>query len=119
MMAAAAEHGGGGQQWRRWATTAMADNNSGGRRRRRMMTACKVKRRTIRGKEEGGRQTTMALSQLSRERETNIKKSSLRKKDFFQQYGLSGWIFFSNMVCPVGVFAPTENKLLSFYIYQS
>jgi hypothetical protein len=46
--------------------------------------ACKVERRTKRGKEEDGRQTTMALGQLGREHETNIKKSSLRKKTFSQ-----------------------------------
>jgi hypothetical protein len=79
MMAAAAEHVGGGRLWRQWGTTAMADNDSGGRQRRRMMMACKVERRTTRRKEEGGRQTTMALGQPGRERETNIKKSSLCK----------------------------------------
>jgi hypothetical protein len=68
-----------------------------------MMMACKVERRTTRGKEEGGWQTTMALGQPGRERETNIKKLSLCKKTFF-----------SNTVCPVGVFAPAENKILSF-----
>jgi hypothetical protein len=87
----------------RWAMTAMTDDDSGGRRRQRMMTACKVERRTMRGKDEGGRQTTMALGQLGRERETNIKKLSLRKKTFF-----------SDTVCLVGVFAPAKNKLLSF-----
>jgi hypothetical protein len=45
----------------------------------------------------------MALGQPSRERETKIKKSSLLKKTFF-----------SNTVCPVGVFAPAKNKILSF-----
>jgi hypothetical protein len=40
----------------------------------------------------GGKQATMALGQLGRERETKIKKTSLRKKTFF-----------SNTVCPVGV----------------
>ncbi len=68
-----------------------------------MMTACKVEQRTTRGNEEGGQQTTMALGQPGREHETNVKKSSLPKKTFF-----------SNTVCPVGVFAPAENKLLSF-----
>jgi hypothetical protein len=60
-----------------------------------MMTACKVEQQTTRGKEEGVRQTTTALGQPGRERETNIKKSSLCKKNFFQQYGLSGWSFCS------------------------
>ncbi len=81
----------------------MSDNDSGGQQRQRMLTACKIKRRTMRGKEKGGRQTTTALGQPGRERETKIKKSSLRKKTFF-----------SNTVCSVGVFTPTENKLLSF-----
>ncbi len=70
--------------------------------------ACKVERRTTRGEEEGGGQTTTALGQPGRERETNIKKQSLRKKTFF-----------GDTVSPVGVFAPTKNKLLSFQIYQS
>jgi hypothetical protein len=68
-----------------------------------MMTARKIKRRNTRGKEESGRQTAMALGQPGRERETKIKKSSLRKKTFL-----------SNTVCPVGVFAPAKNQLSSF-----
>jgi hypothetical protein len=74
MMAAAAEHGSGGQQWRWWAMTAMAEDNSGGRQRRRMTTARKIEQQTTRRKEEGGWQTTMALGQPGRERETKIKK---------------------------------------------
>ncbi len=62
------------------------------------MMAHKIERRTTRGKEESRWQTAMALGQPGRERETKIKKSSLRKKTFF-----------SDMVCPVGVFAPAEN----------
>jgi hypothetical protein len=81
----------------------MVDDNSSGQRRRQMMTARKIKQRTTRRKEEGRQQTTMALGQPGREHETKIKKSSLRKKTFS-----------SNMVCPVGVFAPSKNKLLSF-----
>ncbi len=81
----------------------MAEDDSGGRQRRRMTTAHKIEWRTMRGKEEGGWQTTMALGQPGREHETKIKKSSLRKKTFF-----------SDTVCPVGVLAPAENKLLSF-----
>ncbi len=103
MMDAAAEYGSGRRQWRRWARMAMADDDSGGQQRQWMTTARKIKRRTTRGEEEGGRQTTTPLGQLGRERETKIKKLSLRKK-----------IFFSNTVCPVGVFDPAENKLLSF-----
>jgi hypothetical protein len=103
MMAVAAEDGSGRQRWWRWATTAIADDNSGGQQRQRMMTACKIERRTTRGKEEGRRQTTMALAQPGREPKRKIKKTSLCKKTFF-----------SNMVCPVGVFAPAKNKLLSF-----
>ncbi len=68
-----------------------------------MMTARKIEQQTTRGKEETGQQRTTVLGQLGREPETKIKKSSLRKKTFF-----------SNMVCPVGVFAPTKNQLSSF-----
>jgi hypothetical protein len=79
----------------------MADNDSSRQQRQQMMTACKIKQRTTRGKEatrgkeEGGQQATTALGQLGREHEAKIKKSSLRKKTFF-----------SDRVCPVGVFAP-------------
>jgi hypothetical protein len=79
MMAAAAEDGGGEQQWRQWTTMATADNDSGQQHRRQMMTARKIKWRTMRGKEESGRQTTMALGLTGRERE-KVKKSGLRKK---------------------------------------
>jgi hypothetical protein len=77
------------------AMTAMVDNNSGERRRRRMTTARKIERRITRGKEEGRQQTTMALGKPGKERETKIKKLSLQKKTYFQQYGLSGWSFCS------------------------
>ncbi len=94
MMAAAAEDGGGERRWRQWKTTDTADDDSGGQQRRRMMTARKIERRTKRGKEESGWQTTTALGPLGRERE-KVKKSGLLKKTFS-----------SNRVCPVGVFAP-------------
>ncbi len=103
MMDAAAEYGGGGRLWRWWARMAMADNDSSGQQRQRMTTACKIERQTTRGEEEGGRQKTMTLGQPGRERETKIKKLSLCRKTFF-----------SDTVCPVGVFDPAENKLLSF-----
>ncbi len=108
MMDAAAEYGGGGRRWRRRARTAIADDGSCGQQRRQMTAACKIERRTTRGEEEGGRQTTTTLGQPGRKRETKIKKLSLRKKTFF-----------IDTVCPVGVFDPAENKLLSFKIYQS
>jgi hypothetical protein len=54
MMAAVAEDGGGERRWWRWTTTAMAVYDSSGQRRRQMMTACKIERRTMRGKEESG-----------------------------------------------------------------
>jgi hypothetical protein len=95
MMAVVAEDGRGGRQWGWLTATAAADNHNGGRQRQQMMTACKIKWRTTRGKEESGQQTTTALGQLGRECEKKIKKSSLLKK-----------IFFSNTVCTVGVFAP-------------
>jgi hypothetical protein len=103
MMDGAAEYGSGAQRWRQWARTAMADDDSGGQQRQRMTTARKIERWTTRGAEEGGRQTTTALGQPGRERETKMKKLSLCKKTFF-----------SDKVCLVGVFDPTENKLLSF-----
>jgi hypothetical protein len=81
----------------------MADNETVGQQRQWMMTARKIERRTTRKEEEGGQQTTTALGQPSRERETKIKKLSLRKKTFF-----------SNTVCLVGVFDPAKNKLLFF-----
>jgi hypothetical protein len=81
----------------------MVDNDSGGQQRRQMTTARKIKWWTTRGEEEGRRQTTTALGQPGRERETKIEKLSLRKKTFF-----------SDTVCPVGVFDPAENKLFSF-----
>ncbi len=46
----------------------------------------------MRRKEEGRRQTTTALGQPGRERETN-KEIEFTQKDFFQQYGLSSWSF--------------------------
>jgi hypothetical protein len=95
MMARGAEGGGSGQQWWQWRITAMADDDSGRRQRWRMMTARKIEWSTTKGKEESGRQTTTTLGQPGREHETKIKKSSLRKKDFFQQYSLSGWSFCS------------------------
>ncbi len=67
------------------------------------MTACKIKQGTTGGKEESGRQTTTALGQPGRERETKIKKSNLCKKTFF-----------SDTVSLVGVFAPAKNQLSSF-----
>ncbi len=83
MMAVAVEDSGCRQRWRRWMTTATADDISGRRQRRQMMRAHEIKRRTMRGKEEGGQQTTMALVQPGRERKTKIKKSRLRKKTYF------------------------------------
>jgi hypothetical protein len=103
MMATGAEGDGGEQRWRQWTLTATADNDSSGQQRRQMMMAHEIKRRTTRGKEESWQQTTTALGQPGREHETKIKKSSLHKKTFF-----------SNMVCPVGVFAPAKNQLSSF-----
>jgi hypothetical protein len=82
---------------------ATADDDSGRQQRWWMMTAREIKRRTMRGKEESGWQTTTALGQRGREHETKIMKSSLRKKTCY-----------SNTVCPVGVFAPAKNQLSSF-----
>ncbi len=111
MMAAVTDHGGGGcQQWR-MTTTAIADEDSGGGRRR-TMTAREIGRRTTRGKEENGWQTTMALdkrliSSPGRERE-RMKKWSLRKKTFF-----------GDMVRSVRFFAPAKTANVPFLLYQS
>ncbi len=106
MTAATAEDGGGGQGRRQMRTTATADNDSSRRQRQQTTAACKIGRRTPRGKEESGRQTTTALdkrlSPLGRECE-KIKKSSLCKKTFF-----------SNMVCPIGFFAPAKTANVPF-----
>ena len=67
------------------------------------MRASKIKQQTTRGEEDGRRQTTMALGQLGRERETKIKKLSLCKKTFF-----------SNTVCLVGFFAPAKAANVHF-----
>ncbi len=101
-----------GGRWQWWitmavVTTVTVDDNSGGRQRQLTMTARKIGRRTTRGKEESGRQTTMALdkrliSQPGRKRE-KINKSSLRKKTFF-----------SNTVCPVGFIAPAKTGNVPF-----
>jgi hypothetical protein len=112
MMAAAAEDGSSGQQWRWWRTTAKVDGNSSGGLRQRTTTARKIGWRTMRGKEESGRQITMALdirlkSPPGREHE-KIKKSSLRSKTFF-----------SDMVCLVRFFAPAETPHTTFLVYQS
>jgi hypothetical protein len=64
-----------------------------------MMMSRDIERRTTRGKEESGQQTTTALGQPGGERETKITKSSL---------------LFSDTVCPVGVFAPAKKQLSSF-----
>jgi hypothetical protein len=74
--------------------------------------ACKIGRRTTRGKEENGRQTTTALdkrliSPPGRERE-KIKNSSLCKKTFF-----------NNTVRPVGFFTPAKTANVPFLVYQS
>jgi hypothetical protein len=108
----------GGGSWPRWMLMAadnndgVADNDSSGRQRRRTTTARKIGQQTTRGKEENGWQTTMALdrrliSQPGSEHE-KVKKSSLRKKTFF-----------SNMVCPVGFFAPAKTANVPFLLYQS
>ncbi len=71
------------------------------------MTAREIGRQTTKGNEESGWQTTTALDKRlislpGRECE-KIKKSSLGKK-----------IFFSNMVCLVGFFAPAKTANVPF-----
>ncbi len=96
MTAATAEVGGGGQRRRQMTTMAMADDDSSGQRRQRMTTSRVIGRWTTRGKEESGWQTTTALDKRltppGRECEKN-KEIRFTQKDFFQRYGLSGWIF--------------------------
>ncbi len=73
------------------------------------MMAHDIKQQTTRGKEEGGQQTTMALGQPGRERETKNWRNQVYAKR----------LFFRNAVCLVGNFAPAENKLLSFFRLQA
>jgi hypothetical protein len=99
MMVAVAEDGSSGQQWQQRMSMATADDNSGRQQRQLMTTAHKIGWRTTREKEESGRQTITALgvrliNPPGRERE--IKEIELTQKDFFQQYGQSGWIFCSH-----------------------
>jgi hypothetical protein len=87
IMAATAKDGGGGQQ--RWQTTktAMADKHSGGQERQRTMTPRKIGWRTTRGKEESGRQTTMALDKMisPQGRECEKIKKPVYAKRFFSE----------------------------------
>jgi hypothetical protein len=99
MMAAEVEDGGGGwQQWRTMTTaTADDDNGDGGPRQQQTTTvatttACKIGWQTTRGKEDSRQQTKTALEPAG-QRVWKNKEIELTQKDFFQQYGLSGWIF--------------------------
>ncbi len=94
-MAAVDDNSGGWWQRWRWTTTmATADDNSSKQRQGRTTTACKIKQWTTRGKEENGQQTTTAL-EPTRQRAWKNKEIKFTQKDFFQQYGLSSWIFCS------------------------
>ncbi len=88
------DSGGRWQRRRRTTTTATADGNSSEQRQRRTTTACKIGRRTTRGTEESRRQTTTALEPAG-QRAWKNKEIEFTQKDFFQRYGLSGWIFCS------------------------
>jgi hypothetical protein len=91
------EDGGGGGQRRRTMTTATADDNNSNNRQWQQQTLTAADDNGMqnlaadyKAKEKSGQQTTTALG---REREKiNIE---FTQKAFFQQYGLSGWIFCS------------------------
>jgi hypothetical protein len=91
----------GGKRWQQWTTMALVEDSSNGGRQQRQTTKAAdddgIQDQATDYEGEGGERAgnNNALGQRSRERETKIKKSSLRKKDFFQQYGLSGWSFCS------------------------
>jgi hypothetical protein len=73
---------------------ATADDNSSKWQQRRKMMARKTGQRTMRGKEESRQQTTTAVEPTG-QRVWKNKEMEFMQKDFFQQYGLSGWIFCS------------------------
>ncbi len=93
---AAVDDDSGGQQQRQQQTTTTAtkDNDSSKRQQRWTMTACKIGRRTMGGKEESGGQATTTLEPAG-QRAWKNKEIEFTQKDFFQQFGLSGWIFCS------------------------
>jgi hypothetical protein len=70
------------------------DNGNGGRQQQRTTTAREIGWRTTRGKEESGQQTTTALEPAGKRARKN-KEIKFMQIDFFQQYGLSSWIFCS------------------------
>jgi hypothetical protein len=96
-----------GRRWRRQTTTAAVDNNGNGRRKQRWTTKVAdddgTQDQAADYKGEGGEQAANNNGIRPAGQITKIKKLSLRKKTFF-----------SNTVCPVGVFAPAENQLSFF-----
>jgi hypothetical protein len=95
MTAAEVEDGGGQRQQQRQTTaTAMADDDSSEQQQRQTTTARKIGRQTTRGKEESGWRTTTALKPAGQRSRKN-KEIKFTQNNFFQQYGLSGWIFHS------------------------
>jgi hypothetical protein len=86
------DSGGQKQQQRRTTTTAMADDDSSEQRQRQTMAACEIGQRITRGKEESGWQTTTALEPAG-QRAWKNKEIAFTQKDFFQRYGLTGWIY--------------------------
>ena len=98
-MAAVDDNGGRQQQWRWQMTTTVT---AGGRQQQQTTTAAdddSTQDRVADYKGEGGERALNNNGIRARQAESmKVKKSSLRKKTFF-----------SDMVCPVGVFAPAEN----------
>ncbi len=90
---------------------AMVDDNSGGQRRRRMTKAADDNSTRDRAADYNGegeewaankqRQDKRLISTMGRERE----KKKFMQKNFFQQYGLSGWIFCSHKNSQCALFA--------------
>jgi hypothetical protein len=94
--------------------TAMADDNSGGQQRQRMMRARKIGRRTTRGKDKSGWQTTTALG-IS----LIIPPGSMQSCGKIEKLSLCKKTFFSNTVCLVEKIAPAKTVNVTFLIYQS
>jgi hypothetical protein len=66
MMAVAVEDGSSRQQWWQRTMMATADDDSGGQQGWQTMTARQIGRRTTRGKEERGPQTTTAVDKADK-----------------------------------------------------
>ncbi len=118
MMAVEAEDGGGGRQQRRATTTVKSDNDNsnGGQQQweRRITTAT----------DNDGTQDWVA-DYKGETGEWAVNNNGIRARapgrgrDKIKKLSLCKNTFFSNMVYPVGFFAPTKTLNLWFWIYQS